>query len=73
LHAVGRDREALAYARFATRLGTRDARLDFHRGVIEAALHLPGAAEHLRDARALDAGVSPYREQKIAAALKDVR
>jgi tetratricopeptide (TPR) repeat protein len=73
LHAVGRDREALAYARFATRLGTRDARLVFHRGVIEAALRLPGAAAQLREARALDAGVIPYREHRIAAALGGLR
>ena len=69
LHAAGRDREALRYTRLATRLGTRDARFLFHRGAIEAALDLPAAAGHLRAARALDAGVSPWREQAITALL----
>ncbi len=43
LHASGRDREALGYARQATALGTRDARLLFHRGAIEAALDMTDA------------------------------
>ena len=41
LHASGQDRAALRYARQANRLGTRDARLLFHLGAIEAALRLP--------------------------------
>jgi tetratricopeptide (TPR) repeat protein len=73
LHAAGRDRAALRFARLATRLGTRDARLVFHLGAIEAALGVPSAGAHLRDARALDAGVSPWREAAIAALLGGAR
>ncbi len=69
LHVNGKDREALGYAKIATRLGTRDARILFHRGAIEAALHLPGARGHLQAARTLDAGVSPWRDKAIAALL----
>jgi tetratricopeptide (TPR) repeat protein len=64
LHANGRDREALRYGRLATRLGTRDARLLFHRGSIEAALgHDRAARKHLTAALRLDDGVSPWRDQ----------
>jgi tetratricopeptide (TPR) repeat protein len=64
LHAGGHDREALHYARLATRLGTRDARLVFHRGAIEVALGRGQAARtHLNDAMRLDDGTSPWREQ----------
>ncbi len=73
MHANGQDRTALGYARQANRLGTRDARLVFHLGAIEAANRLPTAAGTLRDARALDAGVSPYREQQIDALLAGLR
>ena len=73
LHASGQDRAALRYAGLATRLGTRDARLVFHLGAIEAALRLPSAGAHLRDARRLDAGVSPWREAAIRALLGGAR
>jgi tetratricopeptide (TPR) repeat protein len=73
LHAAGKDTEALRYAREANALGTRDARLVFHLGVIEAANGLPSAAATLRDARALDGGVSPYREEQIATTLAGLR
>ena len=73
LHASGRDRAALRHARQATRLGTRDARLVFHLGAIEAALRLPSAGAHLREARRLDAGVSPWREAAIGALLGGAR
>jgi len=63
LHVNGRDREALRYARLATRLGTQDARMIFHRGAIEAALGMDAPARtHLRAARAIDSGVAPWRE-----------
>lgn len=65
LHAAGRDRAALAFARRATALGTQDARLLFHRGAVEAALGLDGPARaHLRAALRLDSGVAPLREQQ---------
>jgi len=73
LHASGQDRAALGFARQATRLGTRDARLLFHLGAIEAALRLPSADAHLRDARRLDAGVSLWREAAISALLGGAR
>jgi tetratricopeptide (TPR) repeat protein len=73
LHAAGRDTAALRYARQANRLGTRDARLRFHLGAIEAANDLPSARGTLRDARSLDAGVSPFRESAIATLLAGLR
>ena len=63
LHVNAQDREALRYAKLATRLGTQDARMIFHRGAIEAALGMDAAARtHLREARAIDSGVAPWRE-----------
>ena len=63
LHRNGRDAEALPYARQATRLGTQDARMIFHRGTIEAALGMDAAArKHLQAALAIDNGVAPWRE-----------
>jgi tetratricopeptide (TPR) repeat protein len=64
LHAAGRDREALRYARLATRLGTQDARLLFHRGAIEVATgHDAVARIQLRHAMALDDGAAPLRDR----------
>ena len=73
LHAAGRDGEALRYVRLATRLGTQDARLLFHRGAVESALGVPGAAGHLRAAQRLDAGTSPFRAAAIGALLGGAR
>ena len=65
LHAAGRDREALRYVRLATRLGTQDARLLFHRGAVESALGLPGGGRATCAPRSrLDAGVSPCRASR---------
>jgi tetratricopeptide (TPR) repeat protein len=65
LHAAGRDRAALMHARLATRLGTQDARLLFHRGAIEAAVgHAADARSHLRRALRLDDGVAPLRDRQ---------
>ena len=73
LHAAGRDRAALAYARRATALGTQDARLLFHRGAVEAALGLRvPAREHLRAALRLDAGVAPLRGQQAGRLLEEL-
>jgi tetratricopeptide (TPR) repeat protein len=73
LHAAGRDREALSYARPATALGTQDARLLFHRGAVEAALGLRGPARaHLRAALRLDAGVAPLRKQQAEKLLEEL-
>ncbi|MFI5956705.1 tetratricopeptide repeat protein [Cryptosporangium sp. NPDC051539] len=60
LYRAGRPVEALPYVRAATRLGTRDARLLFHRGMVEkAAGHPAGAREWLGRALALDPHFSP--------------
>lgn len=70
LHVTGRSAEALRYAQAATRLGTLDARFLWHRGEMEAALGRTGAARrHLQAALDLDAGVAPWREQRIRATL----
>ena len=64
LHAAGRDRLALRYADLATRLGTQDARLLFHRGAIEAAVGRDAdAARHLRSAVRLDDNSAPLRDR----------
>ena len=73
LHVNGRDLDALHYAGLANRLGTRDARLVFHLGAVEHALGQPAAAQHLREARRLDAGVSPWREAAISRLLGGAR
>jgi Flp pilus assembly protein TadD len=44
LHRVGRDDEAVRYARFAQKLGYRSAQISFHAGMIELALGDRGAA-----------------------------
>jgi tetratricopeptide (TPR) repeat protein len=71
LHAAGHDHLALGYAIRATRLGTQDARLFFHRGAIEAAAgHETDARTHLRQALHLDDGVAPLRDRQAAQLLK---
>lgn len=73
LHAAGRDGSALRYARLATRLGTQDAGLLFHRGAIEAALGRDAAARrHLSAAVAIDGGASPWRERRAQALLDEL-
>lgn len=60
LHAAGRDREALPYARSAQRLGTRSALFRYHLGAIEAALGQDAAARRdLAAALTLNPGFSP--------------
>jgi tetratricopeptide (TPR) repeat protein len=64
LHAAGHDRVALRYAVLATRLGTQDARLLFHRGAIELATGRGAAARiRLRRAMNLDDGAAPLRDR----------
>jgi Flp pilus assembly protein TadD len=73
LHAAGRDQMALHYARLATRLGTRDARLLFHRGAIEALLGRDAAARtHLQQALRLDDGAAPLRDRAARTLLEKV-
>ena len=60
--------------RRATALGTRDARLLFHRGVIEAAVGRSSPARvHLLEALRIDGGVAPLREQQAREVLRGMR
>ena len=71
LHANGRDREALRYARLATRLDTREPSLWAHRGIIESALDMTDAARtHLRKSLAMDPGESPWQRAQAESALR---
>lgn len=73
LHVNGRHRAALARARDATSLGTQEARLWQHRGLVEAALGMDGAARrHLRRGLAADPGSSPWQRARARAALTDL-
>lgn len=73
LHANGRDREALRFARLATRLGTREPSLWAHRGIIEAALGMVDAARsHLQQSIAMDPGESPWQRAQAVDALNDL-
>ena len=70
LHANDRDREALRYARLATRLGTQEPSLWAHRGIIEAALGMTDAARtHLQKSVAMDPGESPWQRAQAQSAL----
>ena len=71
LHVVGRDREALARSRSATRLGTPDAMLWVHRGSIEAALGRDAAASaHLRAGLGDDPGLNVWQADRARALLR---
>ena len=71
LHVNDRDREALRYARLATRLGTQEPSLWAHRGIIESALGMTGAARtHLRNSLAMDPGESPWQRAQARSALR---
>lgn len=70
LHANGRDREALRFARLATRLGTQEPSLWAHRGVIESALGQTGTARrHLQQSLTMDPGESPWQRQQAESEL----
>lgn len=72
LHANGKDREALTYAKKATAgsPGYRNASFLFHRGMIERALDDDGAARRdLRAALDLNPGFSPTGARDAASAL----
>ena len=73
LHANGRDREALRYARLATRLGTQEPSLWAHRGIIESGLgRTDEARRHLRKSIAMDPGESPWQREQAKIALDAV-
>jgi tetratricopeptide (TPR) repeat protein len=67
LHSAGRDREALPHADRGLRLGTRDAKSYYYRGMIRLALHdRAGAREDLRQALK----INPYFSLRYAPAAK---
>ncbi|MDF3299959.1 tetratricopeptide repeat protein [Streptomyces tropicalis] len=73
LHAEGRDREALPYARRATATGYRSAVLLYHRGMIERAAGRTGPARtHLAAALDLNPGFSPLGARAARTALKSL-
>ncbi|GAB1641939.1 tetratricopeptide repeat protein [Krasilnikovia sp. MM14-A1259] len=60
LHAAGHDREALTHANRGLRLGTRDAKAHYYRGMIRLALKdRAGARADLRQALAINPYFSP--------------
>jgi tetratricopeptide (TPR) repeat protein len=70
LHKAGRDREALVVARRAARLGTRLPQLQYHLGVIEAAVGDRVAARRdLRAALALNPSFHPLQAPAARALL----
>lgn len=70
LHRNGRHREALTFARQATRLGTADGLLWLHLGQIEAALGLTDQARrHLRHGLRLATGSSPWQSARASRVL----
>ncbi|GAA3394786.1 tetratricopeptide repeat protein [Cryptosporangium minutisporangium] len=74
LFRAGRPADALPYVRAATRLGTHDARLLYHRGMVERAAGLPADARRsLGRALALDPHFSPLGAPDARAALAGLR
>lgn len=70
LHGVGRDVEALAKARAATRLNSPEAKFWIHRGTIEAALGMTSQGRsHLQRGLATDPGMSPWQRDRALATL----
>lgn len=70
LHANGRDRAALAHAREAARLGTRNAWFAYHRGMIEKSLGMDAAAkESLHRALDINPHFSPSKAPQARRAL----
>lgn len=70
LHVAGRHREAMPYAVTAVRLGTRDAKFAFHRGMIEMALGRDDAArESLRRSLEINPHFSPLLAPRARRAL----
>jgi len=73
-HRQGRDAEARAAMAQALRLGTRDAQLLYHAGMIEHALGDDAAAErHLRDALAIAPEFHPLQVRAARAVLDSIR
>ncbi len=70
LHAVGRDTEALSYARKAQSLGMRNALFAYHRGMIERSLGMkPQARASLTQALEINPYFSPLEAPRAKAAL----
>ncbi|MFD9884058.1 tetratricopeptide repeat protein [Streptomyces alboflavus] len=74
LHAVGRDEEALRYARRATATGFREASFFYHRGVIELRAGAPTAGRRwLERALGLNSGFSPVGSRDAGRLLEGLR
>ncbi|WJV49752.1 tetratricopeptide repeat protein [Streptomyces flavofungini] len=74
LHAVGRDEEALRYARRATATGFREASFSYHRGVIELRTGSPAAGRRwLERALGLNSGFSPVGSRDARRLLEGLR
>jgi tetratricopeptide (TPR) repeat protein len=74
LHAAGRDREALDYAKKAAALGGRNAKYTFHQAMIELALGDRAAAkEHLTRALAVNPYFSPLDAPVAVRTLAELR
>jgi tetratricopeptide (TPR) repeat protein len=74
LHKAGRDGEASAAMRQALRLGTRDALLFYHAGMIERALgHGPAAERYLEAALATNPSFHPTQPAEARATLDSLR
>ncbi len=74
LHAVGRDEEALRYARRATATGFREASFFYHRGVIELRAGSPAAGRRwLERALGLNSGFSPVGSRDAGRLLEGLR
>jgi tetratricopeptide (TPR) repeat protein len=74
LHHQGKDGEARRAMEQALRLGTRDARLLYHAGMIEHALgNHARAADHLRDALDVDPRFHPLHAREARAVLRAIR
>lgn len=72
LHVNGRDAEALEWSDRAMRLGTRNALLFYHRGMIERSLGRPDAAiASLRQALAINPNFNPLAAPLARAALEE--
>jgi tetratricopeptide (TPR) repeat protein len=74
LHQSGRDREAQHAMTYALALGTRDAMLFFHAGMIERALgEDKAAAGHLRTALEINPYWDPFQPEQARSVLDSLR
>jgi tetratricopeptide (TPR) repeat protein len=72
LHVNGKDREALGYARQASRTGYRNALFLYHQGMIEKALRMPEAKRDLKASLDLNPHFSDLHAPLARKALKEL-